>query len=48
MNKKFWLAIIFVGLLAFLPDPTDVLDGGTPIIEFATVVLLAYFGGKKK
>lgn len=41
--KRYEVAIIIVlgVVLAILPDPTDLLDGGTPIIEaIATIVLL--------
>ena len=47
INKKPAIIGIIVAILfAFLPDPTDVIDGGLPIVE-SIVALLLYLKGVK-
>lgn len=41
-----WVLVVAL-LLAFLPDPTDVIDAGTPILELIVAFTLYWFGVKK-
>lgn len=45
-NKWYVGAFVFL-VLAFIPDPTDLIDAGTPFLELAAAILTAYMGRNK-
>ena len=48
INKKLAIIGIIISLLlAFIPDPTDLIDAGTPIAEIISVLVFYFLGIKK-
>ncbi len=40
-NQGIWF-IIISGILALLPDPTDLLDAGTPLLELISILIISF------
>lgn len=45
-SSKFYIAAAVFFVLAFVPDPTDLLDAGLPFLELVAAAAAAFAGRK--